>query len=97
MMERFLGGSPLAVFLRLVIISIVAGIVLNAAGFHPRDLLSVIPDLMRTIANFGFGWVESAFNWFLLGAVIVIPIWLILRFVKFLSGDTGKGDAKPRS
>jgi hypothetical protein len=96
-MEQFLGGSPLAVFLRLVIISIVVGVVLTAAGFDPRDLLASIPRLIQAIADFGFGWVESVFNWFLLGAVIVIPIWLILRFIKFISGDTGKGDAKPRS
>ncbi|WP_088343085.1 MULTISPECIES: DUF6460 domain-containing protein [Rhodomicrobium] len=96
-MERFLGGSPLAVFVRLIIISTITGIALSAAGFNPRDLLSIIPDLIHRIANFGFEWVETAFNWFLLGAVIVIPVWLILRFLKFVAGDTDKGDAKPRS
>lgn len=95
-MERFIGGTPLAVFLRLVVISIATGIALKAAGYDPRDLLANIPRLIQAIYDFGFGWIETAFQYFLLGAVIVIPVWLVLRFVKFVSGETDKGDAKPR-
>jgi L-cystine uptake protein TcyP (sodium:dicarboxylate symporter family) len=97
LMERFLGGSPLAVIMRLIIISIVAGIALKAAGFDPRDLLDSIPRLIQAIYDLGFGWVRTVVEYFLLGAVIVIPVWLILRFVKFVVGDTDKGGAKPRS
>lgn len=96
-MERFFGGNPLAVVLRLVIISIVAGIALKAAGFDPRDLLESIPRLIRAVLDLGFGWIETAVQYFLLGAVIVIPIWLLLRFVKFIVGDTGKGGSGSRS
>jgi len=94
-MDRFLGGNPLAVFLRLVIISVVTGIALKAAGFDPRDLLASIPRLVQAIYDLGFGWVESAFQYFLLGAVIVVPVWLLLRLLKFITGETGKGDVKP--
>ncbi len=96
-MERFIGGSPLAVFLRLVVISIITGIALKAAGYDPRDLLANIPRLIQAIYDLGFGWVQSALQYFLLGAVIVIPVWLVLRFLKFIAGDTGKGGANPRS
>ena len=95
-MERFIGGSPLAVFLRLVIISIVTGIALTAAGYDPRELLANIPRLIQAIYDFGFGWVETAFQYFLLGAMIVIPVWLLLRLVKFIAGDNGKRDVNPR-
>ena len=97
-MERFLGGSPFAVMLRLVIISIIVGIVLSALGYDPRDLARAISDLFHAIANLGFDWVESAVQYFLLGAVIVIPIWLLLRFFKFITGDaSGKGGSGSRS
>ncbi|HEY7644520.1 MAG TPA: DUF6460 domain-containing protein [Hyphomicrobiales bacterium] len=96
-MERFFGGNPLAVTLRLIIISIVAGIALKAAGFDPRDLFASIPRLIQALYDFGFAWVESAVQYFLLGAVIVVPIWFLIRFLKFIAGDAGKGDAKPRS
>ena len=96
-MERFIGGSPLGVFLRLVVISIVTGIALKAAGYDPRDLLANIPLLIQAVYDFGFGWVRTAVEYFFLGAVIVIPIWLVLRFVKFIAGDASKGDVNTRS
>ena len=57
-LNRFLGGSPLAVALRLVLLSILVGVVLAAIGFDAVNWL----------------W-----RYFLLGAVIVIPVWLISR------------------
>jgi hypothetical protein len=96
-MERFFGGNPLAVILRLILISIVAGIALKAAGFDPRDLFASIPRLIQAIYDLGFNWVESAFQYFVLGAVIVVPIWFLIRLLKFIAGETGKDGAKPRS
>lgn len=97
-MERFIGGSPLAVALRLIIISIIVGIILTALGYNPHDLAAAISDLFQAIANLGFDWVESAVQYFLLGAVIVIPIWLILRLLKFVTGESsGKNGSGSRS
>jgi len=95
-MERFIGGSPLGVFLRLVVISIVTGIALKAAGYDPRDLLANIPRLIQAIYDFGFGWVRTVFQYFLLGAVIVIPVWLGLRLLKGITGES-KSDANKRT
>jgi hypothetical protein len=89
-METFFGGNPLAVILKLVIICIITGIVLAAMGVDPADLLRAIPDVLRAISEFGFGWIETAFRYFLLGAVIVIPIWIVLRLLKIVGGDNGR-------
>jgi hypothetical protein len=79
--SRVFGGSPLAVLGRLILISILVGVVLAALGLDPFDILQSIERLIRSIWNLGF----VAFRWlwlyFLLGAVIVIPIWIIMRFV----------------
>lgn len=96
-MEKFLGGSPLAVILRLVIICIITGIALSAFGIVPADLLQTIPDLLRAISEFGWSWAETAFKYFLLGAVIVIPVWLIIRLLKFVGGDNNSGGRASRS
>jgi hypothetical protein len=96
-MQRFFGGHPLAVILRLVIISIITGIALTAAGFDPRDLYAAIPDLIQAIYDLGFSWVVTVFQYLLLGAVIVVPVWLLVRFFKFLTGDTGKGGSGSRT
>lgn len=79
--NRIFGGNPLGVAIRLVLLSIVVGIVLSALGLHPRDLVDYIQLLIRRIANMGFGAIETAFAYFLAGAVVVIPIWLVTRLL----------------
>jgi len=77
--ERILGGSPLAVVIRLVILSVVVGIVLSALGLTPGELFRSIDRLLQRLYDMGFRWVENLFGYFLIGAVIVIPIWLLTR------------------
>ncbi|MGE0230787.1 MAG: DUF6460 domain-containing protein [Flavobacteriaceae bacterium] len=81
-LERVIGGSPGAVLLRLVVLSIVVGIVLSALGLDPRDILQSITRLIERIYNMGFDAVEWIIRYFLLGAVIVVPIWIVMRLLK---------------
>ncbi|MGH6702666.1 MAG: DUF6460 domain-containing protein, partial [Bradyrhizobium sp.] len=41
-MYRFLGGSPLAVAFRLILLSILVGVVLAAIGFDPWNIVNSI-------------------------------------------------------
>jgi hypothetical protein len=79
--SRFLGGSPLAVLGRLVLVSILVGVILSALGLDPFDIVRSIERLIRHIWNMGFDAVRWLWRYFLLGAVIVIPIWIIVRLV----------------
>jgi Family of unknown function (DUF6460) len=78
-LSRFLGGSPLAVLLRLILLSILVGVVLAAIGFDPWNIVQSIRRLFEWIWNFGFDAISGLWRYFLLGAVIVIPVWLISR------------------
>src|SRR5580704_6527597 len=78
-MHRFLGGSPLMVAFRLILLSILVGVVLAAIGFDPWNILNSIELLFRRIWALGFDAVNWLWRYFLLGAVIVIPIWLLSR------------------
>ena len=78
-LTRFLGGSPLAVAFRLVLLSILVGVVLAAVGFDPWNILNSIQRLFRRLWELGFDAVSWVWRYFLLGAVIVIPIWLLSR------------------
>ncbi len=78
---RIFGGSPLAVLGRLILVSILVGIILSALGLDPFDIVHSIEHLLRTIWNMGFDAVRWLWRYFLLGAVIVIPIWLIVRLI----------------
>ena len=76
---RFLGGSPLAVAFRLILLSILVGVVLAAIGFDPYNIIRSIQLLFRRLWDLGFDTVDWLWRYFLLGAVIVIPIWFLSR------------------
>ena len=81
-MERLFGGNPIGIIIRLVIISIVVGVVLSALQIRPDNLLYHLKILIERIYNLGFGAVESLAEYFIVGAIVVIPIWLIARLIK---------------
>ncbi|HEX7920878.1 DUF6460 domain-containing protein [Bradyrhizobium sp. C9] len=76
---RFLGGSPLSVAFRLILLSILVGVVLAAIGLDPWNILYSVRRLFQSLWDFGFDAINWAWRYFLLGAVIVIPIWLLSR------------------
>jgi len=78
---KVFGGSPLAVLGRLILVSILVGVVLAALGLDPYDIVHSIERLIRSIWNMGWDAVRWVWRYFLLGAVIVIPIWIIMRLL----------------
>jgi hypothetical protein len=78
-MHRFLGGSPLTVAFRLILLSILVGVVLAAIGFDPWNIVNSIRLLIQRIWDLGFDAINGLWRYFLLGAVIVVPIWLLSR------------------
>jgi hypothetical protein len=78
-LSRFLGGSPLAVLGKLILLSILVGVVLAAIGFDPWNIVTSIRRLFQWIYELGFDAINGLWRYFLLGAVIVVPIWLISR------------------
>jgi RsiW-degrading membrane proteinase PrsW (M82 family) len=79
---RFFGGSPSAVLMRLVAVSFVLGVILSALGVSPFDIINSLRDLFWRIYSLGWESIEWIVRYFLLGAVIVFPVWLIVRLVK---------------
>jgi len=75
------GGNPFGVILRLALISIVVGIVMKALGIDLRNFFQRINELLRNLYDLGFGAFEWVIEYMLLGALVVIPIWLIARVV----------------
>ncbi|MGE0847056.1 MAG: DUF6460 domain-containing protein [Flavobacteriaceae bacterium] len=95
-LEKVLGGSPGAVALRLVVLSIIVGVVLSALGLDPRDIIDSLVRLAHRVYDMGFEAVEWVFRYFLLGAAIVVPVWLVLRALKLLPGSRSGPPADPR-
>lgn len=79
--NRFLGGSPLGVLVKLVLISLLVGVVLSALGLTPISVLDFIVSFFQRLWNLGFGAVEQFGDWIILGATLVIPLWFIMRLL----------------
>jgi hypothetical protein len=80
--NSFFGGPPLSVLVRLILLSILVGVILSAIGLDPFDIWRSIERLFRSIWNMGWDAVDWAWRYFLLGAVIVVPIWIVVRLAK---------------
>ena len=78
---RFLGGSPGSVFLRLFFVSLIVGALFMWLDIRPEDILRGISDLINRISRMGFDAVREIVNYVLVGAAVVVPIWLVLRLL----------------
>lgn len=83
------GGNPLGVIVRLTLLSIVVGIVLAALGITPDNIFERLNVLARRLYDLGFGAVEWVLGYLILGAIVVVPIWLLTRV---LAVGRGKDD-----
>ena len=86
MVGRIVGGSPVGVLVRLVLLSIVVGFILDAAHIDPRDIFRSLEELVRQIWSLGLEPLRKLWHYFLLGAAVVIPIWLVIRLTRGLAG-----------
>jgi hypothetical protein len=86
--SRFLGGAPLGVLVRLVLLSIVVGVILSAAGLDPWNILHSVEKLIREVWDMGFDAVRWLWRYFLLGAALVVPIWLLVRLTRGVAGKS---------
>jgi hypothetical protein len=80
--NRFFGGPPLSVAVRIILLSILVGVILSAIGLDPRDIWRSVERLVRSIWDMGWDAIVWVWRYFLLGAVIVVPIWIVVRLAK---------------
>jgi uncharacterized protein DUF6460 len=80
--NRFFGGPPISVAVRIILLSILVGVILSAIGLDPRDIWRSVERLVRSVWDMGWDAVVWVWRYFLLGAVIVVPIWLLVRLAK---------------
>ena len=89
-LARFLGDSPLRVFLRLLVLSFIVGLVLSALNIRPSQVYFWIERTVTRIYDMGFEFVEEGLNYLVVGALIVIPIFVVMRLFKMGSGGHGE-------
>ncbi|GJD41543.1 DUF6460 domain-containing protein [Methylobacterium bullatum] len=80
-LRRFLGGSPMAVLVKLLFLSILVGAIMATLGITPGLLFWHIYDAGRALIDLGFETFHDFGRWILAGAVVVVPLWLLSRFL----------------
>jgi hypothetical protein len=79
--RQFFGDSVAGTIVRLVLLSVVVGVVFSALGITPFNLIERLDQFVRNVLNMGFDAFNWAFRYFLLGAVIVVPVWFVMRLL----------------
>ena len=82
----FLGGSPLSVIVRLAVISLLVGVLLSWLDIRPYEIVDWITGLFEWAWYSLFGSLNRALDYFILGAVIVVPIFFLSRLLKSSRG-----------
>src|ERR1700745_1450607 len=84
--NRFFGGPPLSVILRLVLLSILIGVILQVLGLDPWNIIESLRRLVLHVWDMGFDALRWLWRYLLLGAVVVVPIWIIVRLMRVAKG-----------
>ena len=82
-LRRFLGGSPAAVVLKLVLVSFVVGALLMWLHITPADVFAEMSALVERLYNLGFQSLRDFGTYIVAGAAIVVPVWLVIRLLSF--------------
>jgi Family of unknown function (DUF6460) len=95
-MEKWLGGHPLWIVVQLAIYSVIVGIVLATLGISPFNIVDTIRVMMMRIYHLGFDALGWAGQYFIIGAIVVVPIWLLRRaYVMSRRNGAGPGGNRP--
>jgi hypothetical protein len=83
---RFFGGPPLSVIFRLLLLSILIGVILEVLGLDPWNVIDSLRRLVLRVWVMGFDAVRWLWRYLLLGAALVVPIWLVVRLMRLAKG-----------
>ncbi|MFV0281100.1 MAG: DUF6460 domain-containing protein [Rhodoblastus sp.] len=78
-LQRFLGGPPMAVFLRLLFVSLVVGALLVWMDIRPFEIFSALQRFVNRLWLMGWDAVIQVAQYVVAGAIIVLPVWFIMR------------------
>lgn len=80
---QFLGDTPGRTIVKLAIVSFVVGIIMSALNFTPFEVWEAIRDFAIHLYDLGFDAIWRIARYFVWGAIVVVPIFLVLRVMRF--------------
>lgn len=82
-MNRFLGDSVARTIVKLIVISFIVGAVMSAFNWYPLDVVYAVRDFLINVWETGFAALGRFGDYLILGAVIVIPVFLVMRVMSY--------------
>lgn len=80
---QFLGDTPARTAVKLIVISFIVGAVMSAFNWYPLDIVYAVRDFLVNLWNLGFAALGRFGDYLVLGAVIVIPVFLVIRVLSY--------------
>ena len=81
MWRRLFDGQPVMVLLRLCAASLIVGFVLVWFDLRPLDIIHISQRMLIHVWDMGFDALREAVQYILAGAVVVVPVWLLIRLL----------------
>ena len=81
--NRFLGDTPARTVVKLIVVSLIVGFVMAVLGIFPLDILEGIREFFLGLWYRGFEALGEAGRYLLLGATIVVPVFIVLRIFSY--------------
>lgn len=89
-MGRFFDDNPLRTILWLAVVSVVVGFVFVTLGIDPIRMVEAIignfDQALAALVDFGRWIGRNLGRYFLVGVVVVVPLWLIARLLTLRKG-----------
>ncbi len=82
-LTRFLGDSPWRVIIKLLVVSLIVGFVMSAFHWSPWDIFYAMRDTVVHLWNMGFEALGRFASYIVLGAAVVIPLFIIIRVLSY--------------
>ena len=82
-LTRFLGDTPGRTIVKLAVLSLIVGIIMSALNFTPIDLWYALRDFFRWLYDLGYEAFERIGIYFVWGAMVVVPVFLLMRILSF--------------
>jgi hypothetical protein len=67
-------------------LSILIGVILQVLGLDPWNIVDSLRRLVLQIWEMGFDVLRGLWRYLLLGAAVVVPIWLVVRLLRVAAG-----------
>lgn len=73
--------SAVSTIIKLTIVSLLVGYALYIFGIEPTDLVKGLGSTVVKIYELVLGFIRDAMKYVLIGAVVVVPVWLVFYLI----------------